>query len=145
MSANFDGLKEWVGLGETMLSTVVVVSAGVMAYALSGGEEEFPTTLQQQSEGDGTGVDINADSNKTGNNSENPSFNVADEQSELMMDRLDEILAEFNKQSTIVNAGFVAVSNKVDSLYIDPDPPVWAKQVSQALASGGDQGFSVCG
>jgi hypothetical protein len=56
-------------------------------------------------------------------------FNMGSDQSDIMMDKLDDILEEFQKQSTLLNQEFANITGKVASISSSEEPPPWAKKV----------------
>lgn len=96
------------------IPAAVMVGTGIFAYALSGGQEEFPTTDALSLEED----------NIEGTDEESNSFHLHDP---LLQEKLDDLLSLLGKQGETLTE----TKSKVDKL--ESTPPTWAVSLTERL------------
>jgi hypothetical protein len=115
---------------DVTLPAAVVLGVGLITYALTGGEEEYGKVLVNE---------IKVEDDETNGNvknmaDDNGAFNISDNHSDIMMDKLDDVLEEFQKQSALINQEVSKANGKLDLISAD-DPPPWAKKLFDGVDS----------
>lgn len=114
---------------DVTLPVVVVLGVGLVTYALTGGEEEYGKVSIN---------DVNGEVEETGNGEnmageDSGTFHMMNDQTEIMMDKLDDIIEKFQKQSTHINQEASNINVRLES--ISDEPPLWAKKLLDGVVS----------